>query len=111
MSKTENKEKFAVIETGGKQYKVVSGEVLKIEKLSGDLKAGDTVTFDKVLLVSDGNDVKIGTPYIEGATIEAQFEETGKSKKIRVLRFRPKSRYTRRYGHRQPYSKVTIKNA
>lgn len=101
--------KFAIIETGGKQYKVAVGESLSIEKLPGDHKEGDTITFDKVLLIDDGSDTKVGTPYIDGAKIEATFEEAGKGKKITVRKFKAKSRYTRTYGHRQPFTKVKMK--
>jgi len=109
--------KFAVIETGGKQYKVVEGDVLLVEKLlpkspKGDrvkkLKEGSKVVFDKVLLVDDGKDTKVGTPYIDGAKVTATFEEEGKHKKIKVIKFKAKSRYFKKRGHRQPYSKVKI---
>jgi len=101
--------KMAVIQTGGKQYRVSPGESLKIEKLSGELKAGSKITFDKVLLLDDGKSVKIGTPYIEGATVEAEFEEGGRNKKVTVLKYKRKTRYRKKYGHRQPYSKIKIK--
>jgi len=99
---------FAVIETGGKQYKISAGEKLTIEKLSEGLKQGDKVVFDKVLLTDDGSKTVVGTPYIKDAKIEATFEETGKGKKVTVLRFKSKSRYKKVKGHRQPYSKVII---
>jgi len=99
---------FAVIETGGKQYKVSEGDSLKIEKLSGEYKPGDKITFDKVLLLDDGKATKIGTPYIDGAKIEAVFEENGRNKKISVIRFRAKSRYSKVKGHKQPHTKVKI---
>jgi len=99
---------FAVIETGGKQYKVSEGDVLSIEKLSEELKEGDTITFDKVLLMDDGKDTVVGTPYIEGAKVTATLEQEGRGKKIMVIRFKAKSRYFKKYGHRQPYMKVKI---
>ncbi len=99
---------FAVIETGGKQYKVSAGDVIQIEKLPGDLKAGDKVVFDKVLLVESGNDTTIGTPYIAGAKVEATFEEAGRAKKILVVKYKAKSNRLKRNGHRQPFSKVKI---
>ncbi len=99
---------FAVIETGGKQYQVKSGDVITIEKLDGDLKAGDKVTFDKVLLVDDGKNTTIGTPYISGAKVEATFKEFGRAQKIDVIKYKQKSRYFKKNGHRQPFSKVTI---
>ncbi|OIO32747.1 MAG: 50S ribosomal protein L21 [Candidatus Yonathbacteria bacterium CG_4_10_14_3_um_filter_47_65] len=99
---------FAVIETGGKQYKVFTGTALTTEKLPGDYKKGDTVVFDKVLLFDDGKKTVLGTPYIKGAKIEAAFEETGKKRKVTVIKYKQKSRYFKKRGHRQPYSKVTI---
>ncbi len=99
---------FAVIHTGGKQYKVSKGDIISIEKLSGDLKEGDKITFDKVLLKDDGNDTVIGTPYIDGAKVTATLKEEGRAKKISVIRFKSKSRYFKNKGHRQPYHKVEI---
>jgi len=110
-SKTEtdkSQQEFAVILTGGKQYQVQVGDILKIEKISGEYKKGDKITFDKVLLVDNGEDTTIGTPYIDGAKVEAVFEEEGKNKKIEVVKYRSKSRYYKRRGHRQPYFKVKI---
>lgn len=99
---------LAVIETGGKQYIVRDGEALKIEKIEG--AEGDKVTFDKVLLLSDaeGNDVQIGTPYLDGVTISAQVETQGRSKKIRVIKYKRKIRYKRTKGHRQHFTKVKV---
>ena len=99
---------FAIIETGGKQYKVSEGESLKIEKLAETHKEGDKVTFDKVLLIDDGKSTKVGTPYIEGAKVEATFVSAGRDKKVVVIKYRAKSRYFKKRGHRQPHSKVTI---
>jgi len=99
---------FAIVETGGKQYKISEEDVLSIEKIAGDHKEGDKITFDKVLLIDDGKETKIGTPYIEGAKIEAVFESEGKGKKVMVIRFRPKSRYFKKKGHRQPFTKIKI---
>ncbi len=99
---------FAIIETGGKQYKISEGNSIKIEKLSGDNKEGDKIVFEKVLLVDDGKSTKIGTPYIDGAKVEAVFEEDGRNKKVRVIRFRAKSRHFTKKGHRQPFTKVKI---
>ncbi len=106
MSETKTTE-FAIIETGGKQYKVSVGDVVSIEKLPGDNAEGDKITFDRVLLV-EGKDTKIGSPYVDGVTVEAELTEQGRGKKLDIIRFRAKSRYTRRLGHRQPFSKVTI---
>lgn len=99
---------FAVIKTGGKQYKVSEGDVLSIEKLQGEHKEGDKVTFDKVLLVDNGKDTTIGTPYIKGASVTATLTEVGRAKKIMVIKFKSKSRYFNKRGHRQPFFKVQI---
>ena len=100
--------KFAIIETGGKQYKISPKESLSIEKLSGDLKEGDKVVFDKVLLIEEDKGVTVGNPYIKDAKIEAVFEKRAKDKKISIIRFRSKSRYHRKLGHRQIKDRVTI---
>lgn len=99
---------IAVIETGGKQYLVHEGDVLKIEKI--DAEAGKKVTFDHVLLTAkeDGADTKIGKPYIDGASIEAEVVEHGRDKKVRVVKYKNKIRYKRVYGHRQHFTKVKI---
>ena len=86
----------AIIETGGKQYKVTEGDTLFIEKLASE--AGENVTFDKVLAVIDGDKITVGTPVVEGA----------KGKKVIVFKYKPKKGYRRKQGHRQPYTKVTI---
>jgi large subunit ribosomal protein L21 len=99
---------FAVIETGGKQYKVAVGDVLKIEKLDGEFTLGDKVTFDKVLLVDNGVDTTIGAPYISGAKVESLFQKAGKGKTIKVVKYKQKSRYLKRNGHRQPFMEVKI---
>ncbi len=99
---------FAIIETGGKQYKIAEGDVFSTEKIK-ETKEGGTVSFDKVLLIDDGKTTKIGTPYIDGAVIEAEIKEEGKGKKLHIMKFKSKSRYKRRLGHRQPYSKIEIK--
>jgi large subunit ribosomal protein L21 len=100
--------KIAIIETGGKQYVVMNDTQLYIEKLEGSHKAGDTITFDKVLLTDDGATTAIGAPYIAGATVVAEFIEEGREKKVRVIRYRPKSRSFKKNGHKQPYNKVRI---
>ena len=99
---------FAVIATGGKQYKVSKGDTIKIEKIKGDLKVGDKVTFDKVMLVEDGKDTTIGTPYIASAKVEGTIFEIGRNKTIDVIKYKQKSRYFKKYGHRQPWFKVKI---
>ena len=98
--------KHAVIETGGKQYRVAEGDEVFIEKLP--VEAGDGYTFDKVLAVIDENGSKFGTPVIEGATVTASIVKNGKGKKIRVFKMKPKKGYRLTKGHRQPYTKVTI---
>lgn len=97
---------FAIIETGGKQYRVAEGDILKVEKLPTE--EGGTVTFDKVLLYDDGATTTVGTPYIKGAKVEASVEAQGKHNKIIVFRFKSKSRYRKKTGHRQPYTQVKI---
>jgi len=97
---------YAVFVTGGKQYKVSVDDVLFIEKL--EVNPEDTVTFDQVLLVSDDNGLKTGTPYVAGAKVEAKVEKNGKGKKIRIFKMKAKKGYRRRMGHRQPYTKIKI---
>ncbi|BEU87389.1 50S ribosomal protein L21 [Selenomonas sp. TAMA-11512] len=97
---------YAVIKTGGKQYRVQEGDVLFVEKLAAE--AGETVVFDEVLTVADGDNVKIGTPVVAGAKVSAKVEAQGKAKKILVFKYKAKANYRRRQGHRQPYTKVTI---
>ncbi|WP_040928801.1 50S ribosomal protein L21 [Nosocomiicoccus massiliensis] len=96
---------FAIIETGGKQVKVEEGQTIFVEKL--DANEGDTVTFDRVLLVG-GDDVKVGAPVVEGATVTAKVEQQGRGKKIHVVKFKRRKNYLRKQGHRQPFTKVTI---
>jgi len=102
------KDEFAVIHTGGKQYKVSEGGVISIEKIKGEYKKGDKLSFDKVLLVDDGKDTTIGTPYIKGAKVDAEIVEIGRARKILVVKYKQKSRYLRRNGHRQPFFRVKI---
>jgi large subunit ribosomal protein L21 len=99
---------FAVIQTGGKQYKVSKGGLVSIEKMKGEFKKGDKVSFDKVLLVDNGKDTTIGAPYIDGATVNAEITEIGRSRKVMVVKYKQKSRYLKRNGHRQPFFKVKI---
>ena len=98
--------KTAIIVTGGKQYRVAEGDVLFIEKL--DAEAGDSVTFDQVLAVVDGDAARFGAPVLDGATVTAKVEKNGRSRKIRVYKMKPKKGYRRTQGHRQPYTKVQI---
>ncbi|ETB63761.1 TPA: 50S ribosomal protein L21 [Candidatus Nomurabacteria bacterium] len=106
-NKVENQE-FAVIATGGKQYKVSVGEVIRIEKLDGEFKAGDKIIFDKILLVDNGVDTTIGSPYITNAKVESIFIKTAKGKTVKVVKYKQKSRYLKRNGHRQPFTEVKI---
>ena len=99
---------FAVITTGGKQYKVSEGGLVSIEKIKGEYKKGDKLSFDKVMLVDDGKDTTIGTPYIKGAKVDAEIVEIGRSRKVMVIKYKQKSRYLKRNGHRQPFFKVKI---
>ena len=97
---------FAVIETGGKQYKVTEGDILFIEKLG--VEDGEKVTFDKVMALSDGEKTTVGAPYIESATVTANVIKSGKGKKILVMTYKPKKNEKKKKGHRQPYTKVQI---
>ena len=99
---------FAVIHTGGKQYTVSKGDVVTIEKIIGDYKEGDSIVFDKVMLVDNGSDTTIGTPYIAGAQIKATIKEIGRLAKVDVVKYKQKSRYYKKNGHRQPFFKVVI---
>ena len=97
---------FAIIETGGKQYKVNEGDIVFIEKL--DVNEGDTVTFDRVKAVSVGTEFKVGAPTVEGATVTAKVVANGKGKKIYVMKYKAKKNEKKKIGHRQPYTKVQI---
>ncbi len=94
---------FAIIETGGKQIKVQQGDTIFVEKL--EFEVGDTVNFDKVLMI----DNKIGTPFITGASVTAEVEKNGKQKKIIVFKYKAKSNRTKKQGHRQPYTRLLVK--
>lgn len=97
---------FAIIETGGKQYKVNEGDIIFIEKLEAD--EGETVKFDKVLALSVNDEFKSGAPYVTGADVTAKIVKNGKAKKLTILRYKPKKGYKKKMGHRQPYTKVQI---
>ena len=97
---------YAIIETGGKQYKVTEGDTLFIEKLEAE--AGAAITFDKVLAVLNGDSATFGAPVVEGASVDATVVKNGKGKKIRIFKYTPKKGYRKRQGHRQPYTKVQI---
>ncbi|HLQ40284.1 MAG TPA: 50S ribosomal protein L21 [Tetragenococcus sp.] len=96
---------YAIIKTGGKQYKVEENQVIYIEKL--DVAAGQKVTFDQVVLVA-GEETKVGSPLVEGATVEGTVDKHGKEKKVVTYKYKPKKGSHRKQGHRQPYTKVTI---
>ena len=97
---------YAVIVTGGKQYRVEKGDVLFVEKLNAEQDA--TVTFDSVLVVGEEGNVKVGAPTVEGASVQAKVLKNGKGKKLNIITYRPKKGSARRMGHRQPYTKVEI---
>lgn len=97
---------YAVIETGGKQYQVKEGDVVFIEKLA--VEADETVTFDKIVAVGTDEGIKIGTPYVDGASVEAKVLKNGKAKKITVFTYKPKKGEKKKQGHRQPYTQVRI---
>lgn len=99
---------FAVIATGGKQYKVQVGDVVKIEKLSGDHKVGDKVSFGEVLLLDNAGATTLGAPFIKGSTVAGEIKEIGRDPKVTVVHYKQKSKYFKKYGHRQPYFKVAI---
>jgi large subunit ribosomal protein L21 len=96
---------YAIIETGGKQIKVEEGQVIYVEKLGTE--QGETVTFDKVLFVG-GDNVKVGSPTVDGATVTGKVEKHGRQKKITVFKYKAKKNYRKKQGHRQPYTKVVI---
>jgi large subunit ribosomal protein L21 len=97
---------FAIIETGGKQYKVQEGDVIYIEKLNGS--EGENVTFDRVLAVSGKDGLVTGAPVVSGASVTGKVEKHGRGQKITVYKYKAKKNYRRKQGHRQPYTKVTI---
>lgn len=97
---------YAVIETGGKQYKVQEGDTLKVELLP--VEVGSTVEIDKVLLVNKEGNVQIGSPYVNGAKVVLKVLEHGKDKKIIIFKYKPKKNYRRKQGHRQPFTKVVV---
>lgn len=97
---------YAIIMTGGKQYKVQEGDVIDIEKLDGP--AGEVVNFDQVLAISGKSGLVVGAPYIKGASVTAKIEKTGKASKIIVFKYKPKKNYRKKQGHRQPFTRVVI---
>jgi large subunit ribosomal protein L21 len=97
---------YAVVATGGKQYKVTEGLTLRVEKLEGD--AGATVNLDKVLMIADGSDVKIGTPYLNGSNVTATIVAQGRAKKVEIMKFKRRKHSQKRTGHRQYYTEIEI---
>ena len=97
---------YAILKTGGKQYKVCEGDVIYVEKLG--LEADASYTFTEVLAVENNGELKVGTPFVEGATVEAKAIKEGRSKKIIVYKYKPKKGYHKKQGHRQAYTKVQI---
>ena len=104
----EVKRMYAIVETGGKQYRVCEGDVISVEKL--DAEVGTKVELDKVLLLGEGDDLKIGTPYIEGAAVTAEVVEVGKAKKVMIFKYKNKKDYRKKQGHRQPYTMLKIES-
>ena len=99
---------YAIIETGGKQYRVKEGDVLRVEKLNAE--EGSTVDIDRVLLLSKDGGVKAGAPYLKGAKVVLEIIKHGKGRKIIVFKYKPKKNYRRKKGHRQPFTEVIVKN-
>ena len=97
---------FAVVETGGKQYKVIEQDIIFVEKL--DVNEGDEIVFDSVLALSDDNGFKVGTPTVAGAKVTAKVLKNGKNKKVVVFKYKPKKNEKKKIGHRQPFTKVQI---
>jgi large subunit ribosomal protein L21 len=97
---------YAVIATGGKQYRVQPGETIRVEKLDGE--AGGAITFGEVLLVADGENVKVGTPTVAGASVSAEIVENGRGEKLIIYKYRRRKGYRRKTGHRQPFTAVKI---
>jgi large subunit ribosomal protein L21 len=99
---------YAVIKTGGKQYRVTKGQTLKVEKLA--LEQGASIDLDQVLMVAEGDSVKIGTPLVEGGKVTATIKSHGRGKKIEIIKFRRRKHYRRQAGHRQSYTELEITN-
>ncbi|HFE47893.1 MAG TPA: 50S ribosomal protein L21 [Chromatiaceae bacterium] len=97
---------YAVIQTGGKQYRVAQGDVVKVELLKAE--EGSSIDLDKVLMVTDGEDVKIGAPYVDGGKVTATVKSHGRAKKVKILKFRRRKHHMKRQGHRQWYTELEI---
>lgn len=99
---------YAIVETGGKQYKVTEGDIIRVEKLAAE--AGEKVELDKVLVLGEGADIKVGTPYIEGAKVVGEVVENGKGQKVIIFKYKAKKDYRKKQGHRQPYTMIKIES-
>jgi len=97
---------YAVIQTGGKQYRVSEGDVLRVEKLGAE--EGAEMELDKVLMIADGDNVKVGAPYVEGGKVSATVRSHGRGKKVKIVKFRRRKQYLKRQGHRQSYTELQI---
>ena len=97
---------YAVIKTGGKQYRVAEGDVIRVETLEAN--AGETITFDQVLMVGEGESIKVGKPYVDGSSVTAEVTAEGRGDKIRVIKFKRRQGYKRTQGHRQNYTELKI---
>jgi len=97
---------YAVIQTGGKQYRVAQGSTLKVEKIDAD--AGASIELDKVLMVADGDDVKVGTPYLDGGKVTATVKAHGRGKKVMIVKFRRRKHHMKRQGHRQAFTEIEV---
>lgn len=97
---------YAVIQTGGKQYRVSEGMTIRVEKLVGD--EGSNVELDKVLMIADGDDVKVGTPYVEGGKVAATIKAHGRDKKVNIIKFKRRKHHMKRQGHRQYYTELEV---
>ncbi len=97
---------YAIIETGGKQYRVQEGDIIRVEKLN--FADGEAIKFDKVLLVANDSNLNVGKPYVDGAVVEATVEKQGKNKKVIIFKYKAKKDYRNKKGHRQPYTQVKI---
>ncbi len=97
---------YAVIQTGGKQYRVSQGEVLRVEKINSD--EGSSINIDKVLMIADGDNVKVGAPYVDGGQVTAEVQAHGRGKKVKIIKFRRRKHHLKRQGHRQWYTELKI---
>ena len=97
---------YAVVKTGGKQYRVTQGEYLKVEKLEGN--EGDTIELDQVLMIADGDNLKIGAPLLDGGKVTATLKSHGRGKKVEIMKFRRRKHHQKRTGHRQSYTEIEI---